>query len=534
MYRTLSRSERLDASDSSVLVNDACRQLLRLPEKEWAQALDALVEQNDPIDVVDGLKAVFINPAMFGRLARQLIHAKSLAVPSQRTTRTVAVIYSRYCEGGVERVISRQIPLLLDLGFRVILMTSEFHPEREYALPDQVERVVLPSAENAFRTQGLATALREKNVDCVLYHQSSFRNCLWDLMLMRLVGVHVVALLHELPFALFGVDPHPSQCAFESARPAIYRLASRLAVLDRTQEAYFKSLGVNATFVPNPPTYDLSYCHIAPGASERTGVYWIGRLDEGVKNFTAALEIFKCLIQKEPTLQCFLVGPEYDKGAGQRVLSFIRENQLQDNVHWLGASNDVRQYLRTARVLLLTSRFETFPMLLIEAKCCGAPVVMYELPYLELTQSGRGFAAVPQDRKDLAVAEVLDILINDKKCDQMIADSLQDIHDFYSQYNLKAIWKRIIDEPAASEGSEVLIERLIVQFEQQERFLGLGVQRIFGMTGDLEVSINLLRRKIKKVYSMNALTYLVMSWIAWKRDKRQHYRIKLWRLLTSL
>lgn len=39
---------------------------------------------------------------------------------------------------------------------------------------------------------------------------------------------------------------------------------------------------------------------------------------------------------------------------------------------------------------------------------------------------------------------------------------------------------------------------------------------------------------IKKAYSINALKYLIMSRIAWTRDKRRHYRSKLLRLLTSL
>jgi glycosyltransferase involved in cell wall biosynthesis len=100
-----------------------------------------------------------------------------------------------------------------------------------------------------------------------------------------------------------------------------------------------------------------------------------GRLAEA-KNYPLLIEAFAILRQRTPA-SLFILG-QGDQEAAMRAL--IADRHLTDCVHLCGFQRNPWSYMARADVFALTSRYEGFGNVLIEAMACGVPVVATASP----------------------------------------------------------------------------------------------------------------------------------------------------------
>jgi glycosyltransferase involved in cell wall biosynthesis len=112
-----------------------------------------------------------------------------------------------------------------------------------------------------------------------------------------------------------------------------------------------------------------------------------GRL-EAQKGFDIAIEAIKLMKQRDVSLTILGAGP-----LRKELEQHACRMQVQGQVHFAGYRSDVYQFLSRADGFLLSSRFEGFPNVVIEALACGTPVIATPVPGLESL-----FAQLPQCR----------------------------------------------------------------------------------------------------------------------------------------
>ena len=110
-------------------------------------------------------------------------------------------------------------------------------------------------------------------------------------------------------------------------------------------------------------------------------------------------------------------------------------------------------YIRGANALVLTSKLESFALVLVEAMVCGVPIVSVDCPVgpREVLDDGR-FGILTRFNDPIALAEAMARLIDDGELRRRLArDGLKRAADFDVSLVVRD-WERLIDETACDAG----------------------------------------------------------------------------------
>lgn len=123
------------------------------------------------------------------------------------------------------------------------------------------------------------------------------------------------------------------------------------------------------------------------------------------KDFPTLIRAFAHLRRKLPC-RLMIIGRYRRK---EQVMTLAEELGVQQDVQLLGFLANPLPYMRKAKVLALSSRFEGFPNVLLEALACGTPVVSTDCPSgpREILADGAFGELVPVG-DDLALADAIE------------------------------------------------------------------------------------------------------------------------------
>lgn len=90
------------------------------------------------------------------------------------------------------------------------------------------------------------------------------------------------------------------------------------------------------------------------------------------KGFWHLIKAFKIVNEKYKDAKLIIIGKDYQNGKVDRI---IKEMKLKDNVLLTGYNSNPFKFIGKCYAYVLTSIFEGFPNALVEAMCCGVPVI---------------------------------------------------------------------------------------------------------------------------------------------------------------
>ena len=337
-------------------------------------------------------------------------HAK-LGKVDKKKIHTIAIYYATIRQGGgVRRVISLLIPLYLKLGYKVVLITEEEPADADYMLPVEVKRYTIVStsdvvgkkADYEVRGNQLAAILAKENIDVICSHDSRYPLLFYDLVLAHSLNVYFIIINHQVyTQELVRFENYYFRYRY------LFALADKLIVLSAYEEQYWKALGVNAEYIANPITYQKNWVK----KQNEEYIVWVGRLDIDTKNFFDVIPIMEEVHKRFPKLKLRMYGE------GSRIninclQTRIIESGLAESIEYCGQTKDLNQIYGQARIHLVTSASETFPMGIYEGKMYGIPLITYELPSVEILRNGKGVMIVPQRDTKRAAEAVIAVLSN--------------------------------------------------------------------------------------------------------------------------
>jgi glycosyltransferase involved in cell wall biosynthesis len=123
-------------------------------------------------------------------------------------------------------------------------------------------------------------------------------------------------------------------------------------------------------------------------------------------------------VYKEVPTHLVIVGEGPERG---RLESLSAELKLREHVSLLGWRDNPFAYMRHADVFVLTSDFEGFPSVLVEAMICGCPVISADCPSgpKEILENGQYGILIPVGDQHAITQALLSLLQNPQRREQL-------------------------------------------------------------------------------------------------------------------
>ena len=161
---------------------------------------------------------------------------------------------------------------------------------------------------------------------------------------------------------------------FKGTRQLIYRKCRKVVVLTNNDKQCFdKELPNGQTIViPNPVVLTDKY----QSSLNKKQIISAGRLQQE-KGYDTLIEVFARVHQQYPDWVLNIYG---EGNYRPQLEQQIRDNHLVGVVNLCGRTKEIYQKMRQAAFHVMSSRFEGFGMVLVEAQSQGLPVISFDCP----------------------------------------------------------------------------------------------------------------------------------------------------------
>lgn len=289
--------------------------------------------------------------------------------------------------------------------------------------------------QNARRVDGLRRALRQSQPDVVI----SFIDTSNVLTLMASWGLGLPVIVAE------RVDPRQFHIGsvWNLLRSLLYRRAAAV-VVQSSNIVGWASMFVGRNYVhviPNPTNPELDR---SVKASNRQGVghtvVAMGRLARQ-KGFDLLIQAFGRCAAKHVSWSLIIVGEGPDRASLEALAATIG---IADRVRFTGAVSDPFPILRQADLFVLSSRYEGFPNVLLEAMVCGLAVISADCPTgpSEIIRDDVDGVLVPPNDVD-ALAIDMDRLMADPVERQRLGTRAVDVVERFSIEKVMNMWDEV-------------------------------------------------------------------------------------------
>lgn len=356
----------------------------------------------------------------------------------------VTLVVPSLSSGGAERVMSIMANHWSRKGWRVTLITLSGRDDDFFALDEKVERIALdierPSsgmltalANNFRRFRKLRKCILDSEADAVISFVDKMN--VLTLLSTRFAGVPVIVSER--------VDPrmHDIGYFWGVMRRVLYSMATALVVQTRSVIPWAESIvsGGKVKVIPNP----VAISQRSEGAKEfpEPFVLAAGRLTHQ-KGFDLLLEAFWKNSSRYPEWNLVILGEGEERAHLERLASNLG---IRDKVHLPGRHNGPWGIMNRASMFVLSSRFEGFPNVLIEAMSCGLPVISFNCPSgpAEIVRDQIDGVLVEAENAD-ALAEAMGKLMGDSGERKRLGKRAAEIADRYCEKGVMDMWEECL------------------------------------------------------------------------------------------
>lgn len=206
-------------------------------------------------------------------------------------------------------------------------------------------------------------------------------------------------------------------------------------------ESYKSELGINAIWIYNPLTFNK----IEDSIIKDHIILFVGRLDWIQKGLDHLIQIIY-QICKEDDLQDWKILIAGDGADRVRFENEIAKLNLSAKIQMLGKIDNVKDYYQKASILLNTSNWEGFGLVITEALECGVPVVSFKTDGpSEIIENGKNGFLVEKYNETLFSKKVIK-LMKDENLRRIFSENAKKRAEEFDMEQIIVQWRRLIEE----------------------------------------------------------------------------------------
>lgn len=216
----------------------------------------------------------------------------------------------------------------------------------------------------------------------------------------------------------------------------LVRRFDRFVVLTQEDRQYWGDLP-NIQVIPNA-AMRLKNVYADPSVKR---VLAVGRLDYQ-KGFDKLIQAWK-LVKKDSELSDWKLDIFGQGEWKDKLLNEIKEYGLEDSLKIHAPTTDIGQEYVSSSILVMSSNYEGFPMVMIEAMACGVPVVSFAFKCgpKDIIRHQENGLIVPEGDV-IALAKALSFMMKDNA---LRAHCAQNAREIIAEYSEEVIMKKWMD-----------------------------------------------------------------------------------------
>lgn len=285
--------------------------------------------------------------------------------------------------GGMERVLSKKVNYLAQHGYDVMIITTDQQGKSSYYSLD--DRIVLFDLDINYSL----SKNRWEYHKCIVKHKARLTVLLYKLqadIVISMFGQETEFLpsikdgskkILELHYTYSVVMPHLSGLRGlyhnykNRKRAKNIKKYDRFIVLTQEDKNSWKGFD-NIDVIPNSQTFDCNQ----PAKLENRRVIAVGRY-HAVKGYDRLIQAWSLVNQECKDWTLHIVG---EGTLRKNLQAQIDRLGLDQYVFLDGASQNIKNEYLSSSILALTSFYEGFGLVILEAMTCGVPVVSFSCP----------------------------------------------------------------------------------------------------------------------------------------------------------
>ena len=375
-----------------------------------------------------------------------------------KNMKIIYLIHSTCNPGGMERVLLNKVRYLVEeKGWDVTVVTTDQHERPPfYPFPEEVKMVDLGvnySEDNGKpflkkllgflkkrrlhkkRMTEVLAQVKPDVVDCFYPGECSFMPGMKDGS-VKVMELHQSKLFHHQynRTGLMGLADKYRAVMDER----LVRKFDRFVVLtEEDREMWGEMPGIRV--IPNAANF-IADKHSDCSAKR---VIAVGRLDYQ-KSFDRLILVWEKVHQQMPDWRLDIFG----QGEWQEMLQgMIDERGLQDCVKLNGPTKDIGKEYAESSMLVMSSHYEGFPMVLVEAMACGLPAVCFDFKCgpRDIINEGENGLIVPDGDLE-GLAEAMITLMKDDELRKKMGENAKKVVETYSEERVMGLWVNLFEE----------------------------------------------------------------------------------------
>jgi glycosyltransferase involved in cell wall biosynthesis len=324
----------------------------------------------------------------------------------------ICIVSRSLSEGGADRVAAMQSIFLHNLGYDVYIVTilnSIKYPYKGelFNLGELKEKndTVLGRFNRLLKFRKF---LKTQNIDLVIDHRVRIKSSSEYIISGFIYGKNVIYMVHN--YTIERYFPSIKWLTKYFYKKAIKIVAVSDGIERLIRDKYnFK----NVSTIYNP--IDIDYINSLKSEKTRIAfpfVLWYGRFEENQKNLSLLLEAYKMSSLTKYGIKLVLMGDGKDKDL---IKDKIISSHLENSVVIMPFCTNPFTYINEAKFTLLSSRYEGFPMTVLESLACSTPVVSVRYKNSEFGVIKDGFNGLLVDNNPEALADGMNQLVENER-----------------------------------------------------------------------------------------------------------------------